>query len=358
MKAWVFVVCLITLACNELPVGGDELDQRGDLDPQFLNLSIFSTFTECKNVNTGGASNLVFGRNAEYESRVLLEFDFPDTTYTGLDEIKLILNIDADFENDTVPFSLHLMDETFSESEADWTHRNIDELWSTPGGDYNTDSIRYGVAHGDSIVLYFNYIELAEIQAAKAMIIIPRDTGFCYLGSREGGSGGKIILKKNETSIPAFVEADCHILTGVEPPLLEDWIGSGFVYRDFVRFNYDTLLDSTLAVYAELSFRCTEYFSYRDSLEIGVRQLLEPFSTFDTPTGPLIALKKIGVGDTVVTLDIVRHAQHIIEHPDSNFGFYIGISPEINDISRIKLVRGSHSLNIGYIQPPEPRNIE
>jgi len=358
MKAWLVVLFLIFISCNELPVGEDELRLRGEFDPQFLALSTFSTFTEYKNVNTGGAFNLVFGRNAEYESRVLLQFDFPDSTYEGLDEIKLILNINGDFKNDTVAFSLHLMDAAFNESEADWTRKNLDELWNTPGGDFDVDSIRYGIAQGDSILLYFNYIELAEIQAASGMMIIPRDTGFCYLKSREGGSAGKILLKKNDTTIPAVVEADCHIITGPEPSLYEDWMGSGLVYRDFIKFNYDTLLDSTMAVYAELSFECAEYFSHRDSIEIGVRELTEPFSTFDTPTGPLIALKKIAVGDTLVTIDIVKHAQRLIEHPDSNFGFYIGVSPETYDISRIEIIRGSHHLNIGYIMPPEPRDIQ
>lgn len=356
MKTWLLLLCLILVSCNELPVGSDELRLRGDFDPQFLALSLFSTFTEYKSVNTGTASNLVFGRNAEYESRVLLRFDFPDTTYQGLDEITLILHMNGDFKNDTVAFSLHLLDAAFVESEADWTHKSLDELWSTPGGDFDGDSIRYGIAQGDSILLYFNYIELAAIQEADGIIIVPRDTGFCYLDSREGGSAGKMILKKNETTVPAFVDADCYIITGPAPSLLEDWIGSGLVYRDFVRFNYDSLLDSTLAVYAELSFRCSEYFSYRDSIEIGVRELTVPFSNFDTPTGPLIALKKIAVGDTLVTIDIVKHAQHLIDHPDSNFGFFIGISPETYDISRVKMIRGSHRLNIGYILSPDPRS--
>jgi hypothetical protein len=355
MKRLIFVLCTVLLSCNEIPVGEDELRQRGDFEPQFLNPSLFSTFTEYKSVNTGSAANLVFGRNAEYESRVILVFDFPDTTYEGLDEIRLILNIEREFNNDTVPFSIHLMDVEFNEYEADWTHRNLEENWLTPGGDFNSDSIRYGIAQGDSVILYFNYIELEQIQAASGIIIIPRDTGFCYISSREGENPARIILEKNEVTIPAFVEADCHIINGSEPSLFDDWIGSGWVYRDFVKFNYDTLLDSTMAVYAELSFRCSEYFGHRDTLEVGVRELLEPFSTFDTPAGPLIALKKIGVGDTVVTIDIVRHAEHLIAHPDSNYGFYITITPETYDISRVKIVRGSHRLNIGYIEPPEPR---
>ncbi len=355
MKRYILIILLIFLACNDLPLGEDELRQRGEFNPQFLELNLFSTFTEYKNINTGSAANLVFGKNAEYEARAMLVFDFPDSTYLGLDEIRMILNIRNSFNNDTVPFSLHLMDVEFSEYEADWTRRNLDVPWTTPGGDFNSDSIRYAIAQGDSVVLYFNYIELEQIQAAKGIMIVPRDTGFCYISSREGENPARMILEKNDVMIPAFAEADCHIINGPEPTLFDDWIGSGWVYRDFVKFNYDTLLDSTMAVYAELSFRCAGYFSNRDSIEIGVRELLEPFSTFDTPTGPLIALKRIAVGDTMVTIDIAKHAEHLIEHPDSNYGFYIGVTPENYDISRVKIVRGSHRLNIGYIEPPDPR---
>ncbi|UCD05971.1 MAG: hypothetical protein JSV98_01695 [candidate division WOR-3 bacterium] len=355
MKRYMLAIVVIFIACNELPVGGDELRQRGDFNPQFIELSLFSTFTEFKNVNTGSAINLAFGMNAEYESRAMIVFDFPDSTYEGLDEIRLILSIRDNFNNDTVPFSIHLMDIEFSEYEADWTRRNLDEPWTTPGGDFDSDSIRYGIAQGDSVVLYFNYIELEQIQEARGIMIVPRDTGFCYISSREGDHPARFVLEKNDVTIPAFADADCHIISGPEPTLFDDWIGSGLVYRDFVKFNYDSLLDSTMAIYAELSFECTEYLSHRDSIEIGVRELLEPFSTFDTPAGPLIALERIAVGDTMVTIDIAKHAQHMIEHPDSNFGFFIGLSPESYDISRVKIVRGSHRLNIGYVEPPDPR---
>jgi hypothetical protein len=355
MKRYVPILLLALLACNELPVGGDELRTRGDFDPQFIDLTLFSTFTEYKEVNAGASNNLVFGMNDEYEARTLLSFNFSDSVYQGLDEIKLVLNLSGDFDNDTLAFSIHLMDTEFNENEATWTRRSFDEMWQTPGGDFESDSLRYGVAEADSVVLYFNYIELAQIQAAKGLMIVPRDSGFCYLSSKEGGKAPRIELKKNETTIPIFAETDCYIVNGPEPTLFDDWIGAGWVYRDFVKFNRDTLLDSSIAVYAELSFRCSDYFCYRDSLEIGVRQLLEPFSNFDTPTGPLIALKKIGVGDTLVTIDIVKYAQRIIDHPDSNFGFYIQVSPQSYDISRVKLVRGSHRLNVGYVLPPEPR---
>jgi hypothetical protein len=355
MRRILLFLCFVFIACNELPVGGDELRSRGDFEPQFVDLTLFSTFTEYKEVNAGASRNLIFGMDDEYEAHAMLSFQFPDSAYQGLDEIKLVLNLNSDFDLDTIGFSIHLMDIEFNETEATWTHRNFAEMWLTPGGDFDPDSLRYGVTDADSIVLYFNYLELAQIQAAKGIMIVPRDTGFCYISSKEGGSAARIELKKNDVSLPIFAETDCYIVNGPEPTLFDDWIGSGWVYRNFVRFNYDTLLDSSVAVYAELSFRCEDYFSYRDSIEIGVRELLEPFSTFDTPTGPLIALERIEVGDTLVTIDIVKHAQRMIEHPDSNFGFYIQLTPQTYDISRVEIIPGSHQLNIGYVLPPEPR---
>ena len=355
MKRLIALLFLAFVACNELPIGEDELRVRGDFDPQFIDLTLFTSFTEYKEVNAGAARNLVFGMNDEYQAHALLSFQFPDSSYQGLDEIKLILKLNTDFDLDTIDFSIHLMDVEFNETEATWTHRSYEETWQEPGGDFDPDSLRHGVTKDDSIVLYFNFVELSQIQAAEGMIIVPRDTGFCYFTSKEGGGAARIELKKNDVTLPIFAETDCYIVNGPEPTLFDDWIGSGWVYRNFVRFNYDTLLDSSTAVYAELSFRCSHYFSYRDSIEVGVRQLLEPFSTFDTPTGPLIALEKIATGDSLVTIDIVKHAQRMIEHPDSNFGFYIQISPQTYDISRAEIIPGSHRLNIGYVLPPQPR---
>jgi hypothetical protein len=355
MKRILTLLFLALIACNELPVGEGELRVRGEFEPQFTDLTLFTSFTEYKEVNAGAARNLVFGMNDEYQAHAMFSFQFPDSAYQGLDEIKLVLNLNTEFDLDTIAFSIHLMDVEFDEGEATWTRRSYDEMWQEPGGDFDPDSLRHGVTEADSLVLYFNYIELSQIQAAKGMIIVPRDTGFCYFSSKEGASAARIELKKNDVSLPIFAETDCYIVNGPEPTLFDDWIGSGWVYRNFVKFNYDTLLDSSTAVYAELSFRCARYFSYRDSIEVGVRQLLEPFSTFDTPTGPLIALERFEAGDSLVTLDIVKHAQRMIEYPDSNFGFYIQISPQTYDVSRVEIIPGSHRLNIGYVLPPEPR---
>ncbi|KPK64831.1 hypothetical protein AMJ83_01245 [candidate division WOR_3 bacterium SM23_42] len=351
MHKYVPLLLIIFLGCNERPIG----DIRGELTPRVLELSTFTTFTEDKNVPLGSSANLIFGMGDGYESRALIKFQYGDTSYTGLDEIKLMMRLNDEFENDTLAFSIHILNDGFVESEANWSRRNFNDTWQTPGGDFETDSLRAGIVEGDSIVLYFNYVELEEILLSEGIIIITHDTGFVHFESKEGGDGPKLLLVKNDATVSVFAEADCHIVLGPEPALFDQWVGSGWAYRNFVKFNYDSLLDNTQAIYGELTFECSEYFSVRDSIHIGVRELTEPFSTFDTPTGPLIALTKIGVGDTVATIDIVKHVQRIIEHPDSNFGIYIGLSPETYDISRVELIPGSHRLIVGYVEPPDPR---
>lgn len=302
--------------------------------------------------------NLVIGKNSEYESRILLKFNFPTDLEEGLDEIKLILYRNNDLNNNTVKFSIHLLEASFEETEATWMKRTDTEGWSTQGGDYEEDSIRFGEIDADSLLVWFNYIELEQIIAADGLIIIPEDSGFVGFYAKEGGILAKFELVKNEEVTIINAQKDCHILTGPEPFYIESWIGSGMAYRNYVKFIYDTLYvgdDDKKVVFAELSFRSSQYFGMRDSIEIAVRELLEPFDDFDTPTGPLITLKRFAIDDTMFHVDVVKHIEKMIDYPDSNFGFFIYLSPENYDISNIKFVSGLHHLKIGYVLPPGDR---
>lgn len=355
MKKYVIFVAFI-LFCNNLPIGEGELDLRGNFDSHEVTLVRFNSLTE-SDIHTflGGSSNLVLGRNTDFESRVLLKFNFSDTTYEGLDEIKMILKRNDKFDKDTLTFGVYLLEGEFDEYKANWFQRQEGEGWEDEGGDYQLDSLRRVTITGDSVVIAFNYIELSKIQDAPGLILIPEGDGFVYFYSRQSGSPPQFTLKKNEDVIPINLLADCHILTGPVPFYAEDWIGSGIPCRNYVKFNFDTLLTDKRAIYAELSFEPEHRFAMRDTIEIGVRELLEPIEDFNTVIGPLISLKRIAVDDTLYSLDVVKHIQRIIESPDSNFGFFIVISPENYDISQIKFIRNSHTLHVGYIIPPEER---
>jgi len=54
-------------------------------------------------------------------------------------------------------------------------------------------------------------------------------------------------------------------------------------------------------------------------------------------------------------MDIIDYVQRIIDYPDSNFGFFIAISPDNYDISWLKVMSGTYRLKVGYIEPPGGR---
>jgi len=356
MKKSILLILLFFIYCNELPIGEEEIGLRGDFEAHEIELSIFNTFTEYnKYAYLGGSVNLIIGKNENYESRILLKFDFPDSTYQGLDAIKLILKRNDRFHKDTVKFSIHLLDVEFDESYANWYDRKEGESWVNQGGDFEEDSILIGEIVGDSLVVEFNYIELDEIMSAEGMIIIPEDSGFVYFHSDEGGYSPQFLIEKNEVISSIPLEDDCHIVTGPEPSGIEDWIGSGMPYRNYAKFVFDSVLIDKKVIYADLSFESEDYFIMRDSIEIGVRELLEPIDDFNTTTGPLIGLKRFAADDTLFSIDIAKHIQRLIEYPDSNFGIFIMFLPESYDIANLKIIRGSHSIKVGYIPPPEER---
>ncbi len=356
MKKQILCVILFLMCCNKLPIGEDELNQRGIFDAVNIELLRFNTLTESNEfAYLGNSWNLVFGKNEDYESRILLKFDFPDTAFQGLDEIKLIIKRNDNFHRDTVKFNIHLLEFEFEEDKANWYQRTELEWWETEGGDFQEEPLRSGEVVDDSLVVTFNYIELERLRSAEGLIIVPADSGFVYFYSEEGGDAPQFILVKNDVITSISLEADCHIVTGPIPFYIESWLGSGVPYRNYAKFVFDSILIGKKAIYAELTFEIEDYFVMRDSVEIGVKELLEPIDDFETPTGPFIALEKFSIDDTLFSIDMLRHIHRLIEHPDSNFGFFLILSPENYDIANLKIVHGSHRLQVGYISPPEER---
>ena len=348
-------ICLLAVCCNKLPLGQDELSDRGDFTSKSSNLAVFNSFTESKKIPLGASSNLALGKNVDYESRVLLNFTFSDTDYQGLDEIKLVLRRNTYFEKDTIRFSIHLLTSSFTETEATWAKKSNTVTWDTMGGDFETDSLRYVQIAGDSVLVLFNYVELKRIEASSGLILVPEDSGFVYFQSREGGNAAVFQLVKNGAVTNLPLNADCHILNGPEPFYVENWIGSGIASRNFVMFIYDSILAGKKAIYGELTFKPEKFFTMRDSVEIGIKELAEPVSGFDSKLGSLIALERFSVDDTVFKIDIVHYIQRMIDNPDSNYGFFVYLTPENYDISTVKIKNKSYSLEVGYVDPPGER---
>ena len=219
MKYLLSIVCLACIACNDLPLGQDQLYDRGDFAAQEIELVRINTLTVANQYATlGNSRNLIIGSDGEYQSRVLLTFAFTDTTYVGLDEIKLILQHNSDFHSDEISFSVHLLSAGFEESEANWYQRTKVEYWQTEGGDYDITPLVTSQAGTDSTIVYFNHTQLEAMKAAAGIILIPVDSGFVFFRSQESGYNPEIVLVKNEESYTIVTESDCHIVTGTVPP--------------------------------------------------------------------------------------------------------------------------------------------
>ncbi len=356
MKKLVLLCAFLFLFCNKLPLGEEELNERGEFEAITISLPLYVSITESKMIPLGTSQNLILGMNNKYQSRIILQFTFSDTTYQGLDQIKLILFKNKNFNNDTLGFNIHILTNEFSEIDATWYKKDNTDLWNNPGGDFEPDYLREGTIIGDSCVVFFNYIDLERIRNGKGIILIPRDTGFCAFYARESGKTPRLQIVKNGVVSSILLKGDCHIVKiDTLPNYWENWLGSGVAFRNYVKFSYDTLLNFSKAIYGELKFKGINHFGLRDSIEIGVKYLTSPLIGFDTELGPQVALKKFALNDTIFTLDIVQYVQRIIDHPDSNFGIFIYLSPENYDIANIELTTGSHQLNVGYIKPPKER---
>ena len=346
---------LLALACNKLPVGGEELESRGRFDAKVADLDFNASLTESKYIPLGTSLNLIVGKGSGYESHIILKFQFTDSLTQGADTIEIILFRNTDFDRDTIHYSMHLLTSSFNEAEATWQRRTVNDGWTTPGGDYNPDSFAMVSARSDTDIIYINYNELLAIKNSYGVILIPRDSGFAYYKARESGTYAQIRMVKNGVVETIPISVDMHLVTGPTPFYTDNWIGAGMVYHNYVKFDLDTVLLGQRAVYAELTFRVGAYLAHRDSISLGIRTLLKPLTGFDTKTTSLAALQKIDPGDTLVSMDIIDYVQRIIDYPDSNFGFFIAISPDNYDISWLKVMSGTYRLKVGYIEPPGGR---
>lgn len=362
MKRILLFTSLLLLACNKSPVGQEELDQRGDFNAQTIYLLNTASVTETKTIALGSSMNLILGKNSNYEARVILKFTFPDTIPNGAKDINLVMARNKNLQRDTLPFSIHLLTSVFTEAEATWIKRNADEAWTNPGGDFEADSLRYAVLKDDSLIIPFNYAELTWMKNAKGLILVPRDSGFGVLYSREGGTAPyiRMTVGTSVTTIP--IAADLFITHGPTPPYYYPWLGSGVPYRNYLKFDFfndslppDSILLGKKCLFGELTFKIDGHFALRESLDIGVKALTEPLHGFDTDVGSLMALHRIAAGDTVATVDVIRYVQKIIDYPDSDFGFFLFLSPDNYDIANLQIRRGSFSLKVGYIEPPGER---
>lgn len=348
---------VVILSCNKNPLGEDELADRGVSNPLFLSVSVDSLETSYTAPAQGTSLNLILGRDQEYESRVLLNFSYPDTISTDMHDIRLTMYKRKVARDDTFEFNIHVVTTGWSEDGATWALADQGSQWYRKGGDYESSVLVSKIAAGDSIVIPFTREQLITMQGGQGIILIPTQDGLTTFYSREGNKPVRLTYKKGDDRYDMPLSGDAHIINDSLPePYRKLWLGSGIPFRPFLHFSAaDTVLEGKKIIYGILRLKRGFARSQRDTVDITINALTEPYRGFDTKFTSALVSTKFSLQDSIYDIDVIRLIQRIAYRADSNYGFFIMTSPENYDISRFEFKTDSIAVEVGYITPPRVR---
>jgi hypothetical protein len=374
---------LLGSGCDNSSLGFDQLE-RGLENPRFAGAPLDRNSGRCYgkyNVNnaSGSAARLIVGRDASYESRVLLKFALTDSgpAIDSVDSVRLSLPVER---HHRLALDIYPVTAEWDEYQATWHDAQTGLPWFNPGGDH--DSLRRLARitlAPDSTRLLLPLSSLDSlVHHDYGLLLVPAagdSPVFASLYSRS--------VSGKTPSITYFYGSSKRVFEPTENTYVVDsvglnlrpgqlWLGSGYVFRTYLRFRLDSLsdslgqleteLDSTLTVItAALTVFPDTTFTDRETLRIGAHRLTRSYepseaqASFDPAVvgGTQFAANR----DTSVTLDIRPMVQFWAGKPDSNFGLLLTLEPENYDISRLELKRGGRlpRLSVGYVKPPHGR---
>jgi len=355
----VLLLTSILLACNESPVGWDELG-RNPGEVKVLEFQSIESGCYGDYIPTGSGLNLILGEDEIYTSRALIQFDFSPLKEKSLDSLKLILYTNSLLSDTGIGFSVYPIISPWNEYQATWLLSESDEKWKSEGGDFNSDLIIEGVIESDSstLSLPLESITLLSDTTIYGMIFIPKGEGIGVFYSKDGPESKRprIIAYYEKKDTTLFPSQDAYIVRSeFKPEKDELWIGSGYAYRTYFRFDLDTIPTSATITSAEITLRPEEVVSKSDTLGISAHRLLDEWDTryteFNTSSEKWVRFSK---EDSVIKMDIRSLVQFWTSHPESNFGLLLKIYPEANEFIRVRL-SGEASLKVSYILAPKPR---
>ncbi len=356
-KLLIGLLLVLFINCNKNPLGADELSGRGIGNPQFLT-TIVDSFATCYTAPGQGKSlNLVLGKNQEYESRILLNFTYPDTISEDMQDIRMTLYKRNFPREDTVELNLHLVTTGWGEYYTTWFLADQELKWYHEGGDYEPAPLISKIAAGDSVTIRFTRDQLNMMKGKMGIILIPTTEGFTTFYSREGRKPIRLTYKKGDQRYDIPLISDAHIIKDWLPePENKIWIGAGIPFRSFLYFSaFDTIVFNKKIIYSQLRMKKLFATSQRETIEIVIRPLTESFRGFASQSGSILSSKKFSLTDSIYEVDIINLLQHIANNPDSNFGFFLMTNPEDYDISRFEIKTDTIEIEMGYISPPQAR---
>ncbi|MCL6465507.1 MAG: DNRLRE domain-containing protein [candidate division WOR-3 bacterium] len=365
MKQYLFLAVLLTLACNTLPVGFDQIDRL----PETATLEIAPDSADCyvKFVPLGSADHLLLGKDPQYQSRVLIQFTPKDSALDSVVSAQLVL-----FPLDSVVmnFTCCACSTEWSSSAVTWRMADSLTQWLTPGGDYWNFPLGQGRIQKESTVVELNrdYLDTL-VRHSYGIALIPLDTGFTTIATLAATKTSPRLVftyanGKKRTYYPA---ADAHIIdsSGIRTNPGELLVGSGVAFRTWLYFRLESIPDSATIARAELILKIQPIYSRVETLQIGIHKLKEsyhqrgkyalydeaPASKTESPVRDTIATIRLTVTDLV---------QKWVSAVDSNpnHGILLTAEPEWQKPFRIKILRSGINaprLKVHYILPPEDR---
>ncbi len=353
----IFLLTLIILSCNSSPVGFDQLD-RELTEP--VSHEFYPQSSACyeKYIANGLSSSLILGQNQEYESRVLLLFPLVDSALEFVTEARLVLYTKR---QKNINFNVYILLETWQENGVTWVRTDSAGYWLMPGANFSETSIGHAQIAEESTIVFLSNID-SLVRHSEGLILIPQDTGFGFFYSDETGNKPKIVFKypDQERSFQSYADATIIDTVNLNLERNDLWVGAGYGYHTYLKFNTDTIPEEATINNAELIIRPNSTFLLTDTIEIGVHRLLAPYQEFISPkfSSGLSAKGRFVTSDTLIQMDLRNLVQFWTLNQDSNFGVLINGYPEYFEIFRIELkneLADRPLLRTGYILPPEGR---
>lgn len=355
--------------CNRSPVGFDQLDRELS-EPINYEFNPMKVAAYEKYVPNGSSLNLILGKNSEYESRVVLKFPLIDSALSSVTAAKLVLYTKR---QNSISFNVHFILEDWQENGVSWVRTDSANYWFNsfqntfaPGGYFSTNTIGEGQITKDSTVVELALNSLDTLVRSYGLILLPQagNNGFGLFHSNETSKKPKIVFEYSEKK-RIFTASDDASLINIDTTNLRRerndlWIGAGYAYHTFLKFNLDTIPEVATIAHSELILHPAASFLLTDTVEIGVHRLLSPYTSGLTPNYyPNISAKiSFTKFDTVIKIDLKHLVQFWSLNRDSNFGFILKAHPDYSDIFRLELktdLTNYPRLKVVSILPPERR---
>lgn len=361
------------LSCDKTPIGYSELE-RDIADATFLELRSNDRYCYGKYIPLGTASNLMLGRNANYESRILMQFALGDSLLDSVQKVKLVV---YPSRHKGVHFKIYPLASEWRQAHATWVRMDENVPWDNDGGDYYPTVLAETTLTADSCVIELKRNKLDSlVNHSKGIILIPEtdSTNFAMLYASEASSNRPRIIYQYRNKSTIYNEAyyaseDCHIVdtNNLNLGMFDFWVGAGFPYRTLLRFPIKESLPANVTIaYAELLLPVSQQFSMLDTMQVSIFKIIDSLSlSISTKYADYISAKAdyILAADTLIVLDVRRIIQFWNKYngtnnqPDSCFGILLSGYPENYGISRLqfKTTAPGIRLKIGYINPPKGR---